>query len=62
MSMYSACIHFDLGFDLLHGRDGMFALEVKVKDFTSKNLVGRHTQKAVLSGMWSMGHWHLTSY
>jgi hypothetical protein len=39
--MYCACIHFDLEFDLLHGRDGMFMLEVKVEGFASKDLSGR---------------------
>jgi len=41
--MYCACIHFDLGFDLLHGRDEMFTLEVKVEGFASKDSSGRRS-------------------
>ena len=38
---HSTCIHFDLGFNLLHGRDGMLTLEVKVQGFISKDSAGR---------------------
>ena len=55
--MYRACIHFDLGFDLLHRRDGMFSVEFKVEGFASKDTAGRksYTKAIHLSGMWSMG-------
>jgi hypothetical protein len=39
--MYCACIHFDFEFNLLHGRDGMFLVEVKVEGFASKDSSGR---------------------
>jgi len=40
-SISCAFIHFDLEFDLLHDRDGMFVLEVKVQGFASKDSASR---------------------
>jgi hypothetical protein len=58
MLMICACIHFDLGMDLLLLRDGMFALVLKVEGFVYKDSSGRkaYTKAECLSGMWSMGH------
>ena len=46
-SISCACIHFDLEFDLLHGRDGMFMLE-KVQGFASKDSASRNHQSSLL--------------
>jgi hypothetical protein len=36
-----AYLHFDLRLDLIVGRNGMFAVEVKVHGFATKDLDGR---------------------
>ena len=36
-----AYLHFDLGLDLIVGRNGMFAVEVKVQGFATKDSDGR---------------------
>ena len=43
--MICACIYFDLGMNLLLLRAGMFALEVKVEAFASKDSTGRKSYK-----------------
>ena len=43
-----AYLHFDLGLDLIVGKNGMFAVEVKVHGFATKDsMVGNHTLKAL---------------
>ena len=58
--MYRACIHFDLGFDLLHGRDGMFSVEFKVEGFASKDTTGRKSYTKGHTFKWNVEYGSMT--
>lgn len=60
MSIYCACIHFDLGFYLLHVRDAMFALEVKVEAFASKDSAGRKSYRKGHVFRWDVEYGSMT--
>ena len=55
-----ACIHFDWGFNLLHVRDGMFALEVKVEGFAFKDMSGRKSYTKGHVFKWDVEYGSLT--
>jgi len=55
-SISCACIHFDLEFDLLHGRDGMFVLEVKVQSSASKDSASRKCYTKGHVFKWDVGY------
>ena len=58
--MICACIHFDLGMNLLLLRGGMFALEVKVEAFASKDLTGRKSYTKGRVFKWDVEYGSLT--
>jgi len=58
--MYRACIHFDLGFDLLHRRDGMFSVEFKVEGFASKDTADRKSYTKGHTFKWNVEYGSMT--
>ena len=58
--MICACIHFDLGMKLLLLRARMFALEVKVEAFASKDSTGRKSYTKGRVFKWDVEYGSLT--
>jgi len=58
--MICACIHFDLGMNLLLLRARMFALEVKVESFASKDSTGRKSYTKGRVFKWDVEYGSLT--
>ena len=58
--MICACIHFDLGMNLLLLRGGIFVLEVKVEAFASKDPTGRKSYTKGRVFKWDVEYGSLT--
>ena len=55
-----AYLHFDLGLDLIVGRNGMFVVEVKVHGFATKDSDGRKSYTKGIMIKWDIEFGSLT--